>query len=165
MRSDVVRWIAVVLITPILVLGAISRATFRSHCHDEHGMHLHAVVMIADGMLTAAGHADDHGHGHAALGSDSRDGGEHVCHELGKVPCCLIICFNAHKQLPTRTVGFKEQLSRAAMFAMAVVALPPYLGLNLSVGLPGGALNGGPMDLLALRAGDRLVRTSRALLI
>jgi hypothetical protein len=164
-RSSMARWLAVLLIAPILVFGISMRAKFLAHCHHEQQVHLHPVAVLANSELCAADHAGDDGHGHASLGSDRPDGGQRVCREFGKAPCGLIICFDVHKQLPTRTLDFGKPLSRAAIVAIAACVPSKSQYLDLRVGSPGGALNGGPMHRLSLKAGDRLVRTSRALLI
>jgi hypothetical protein len=169
MRSNVAHWLAVVLIAPMLVLGAFNRATFLAHGHDDHGMHLHQVGVHYDGKLTAADHADDHadehGHDHGPLPSDNLPDGEQGGTQLAEVPGGVLISFDTHKQLPTRTIDLGKTLSPAVVVAFIAFVLPISPDLDLHVGSPGGAFNCGPMNLLALRASDRLVRTSRALLI
>jgi len=165
MRSDAARWLAVLLIAPILVFGASNGATLLAHGHDEHGMHMHAVWVFDDGKLAAADHADDHCHDHAAVPSEVPGDGEQDGEKLADVPCGIIVSFNVHMQLPTRSVDREKILSPAKVFAIVACVVPTLRDLDLHVGSPGGALNGGPMNLLALRACDRLVRSSRALLI
>jgi len=165
MRSEVARWLVVVLIAPLLVLGTFNPATFLAHGHDEHGVHLHALDVFDGTKLAAADHADDHGHDHAALPSEVPADEERDGSELAEVPDGVIFSFDVHTQLPTRSVDLGRTLSPAVMFAIVAFVLPTSPDLDLHVGSPGGAFSGGPMNLLALRAGDRIVRTSRALLI
>lgn len=165
MRSNVARWLAVVLIAPILVLGAFNRATFLAHGHDDHGMHLHQVGVHDAGKLTAEDHADDHGHDHGPLPSDAPTHEEQGGTQLAEVPGGVLISFDTHKQLPTRSLDLGKTLSPAVVVAFIAFVLPISPNLDLHIGSPGGAFNGGPMNLLALSASDRLVRTSRALLI
>lgn len=165
MRSDVARWLAVVLIAPLLMLGSFNRATFLAHGHDDHGMHLHQVGALDGREFAVEDHHDDHGHNHAVLPSEAPTDVEPDDDELAEVPDGVIISFDDHKQLPTRNIDLGNALSPAVIFAVVAFALPTSPDLDLHVGSPGGALSRGPMDLMALRAGDRIVRTSRALLI
>jgi hypothetical protein len=161
MRSNMARRLAVVLIAPMLVLGAFNRATFLAHGHDDHGMHLHQVGVHDDGKLTAVDHVDDHGPLPSDAPMDEEQGGT----QLAEVPDGILISFDAHNQLPTRSLDLGKTLSPAVIVAFIAFVLPTAPHLDLHIGSPGGAFNSGPMNLLALRASDRLVRTSRALLI
>jgi hypothetical protein len=151
----------VVLIVPMLVLGTFSRATFLAHEHDEHGVHLHPVGAFDEGELAAEVHASYHGHDSATMPSDLIVGGD----ELAESPCCFITCFDVQTQLPTRTMDLRKPLFPEAVFPIVAMVLPILPDLDCQVGSPGGSTKGGPMGLLALSASDRLVRTSRALLI
>jgi hypothetical protein len=165
LRSGLASWLAVVLIAPLVVLGAFNRATFLAHGHDDHGMHLHAVGILHTDSLDSEGHTHGHGRPHSGRRFDCGVSDDHVCCDTGEVPCGELHCVDVHKLLPKRSATFKKSLSPAAVFAMVAFVLPTSPDLNLHVGSPGGGARDGPMDLLALSANDRLVRTSRALLI
>lgn len=164
-RSEVARWLAVLLIAPMLMLWAFNGATFFAHGHNVCGMHLHPVVVLGDDRLGVADHADVHCHDHAALPSEVPENGEQDGKQLAEVPGGIIFSFEVQMQLPTRSVDLEKTLSPATVFAIFAFVLPASPDLDLHDGSPGGTLNSGPMNLLSLRAGDRLVRTSRALLI
>jgi hypothetical protein len=165
MRSDMVRWLAVLLVVPVLVFGVANGATFLAHGHDDHGMHLHAVGVLDDGKLAAADHAEDHGHDHAVPPTDLPADGQTDDSQLAETPGGVLVSFGVHKQQPVRGVDLTKTLSPAAIVAIVIFALPTSPDLKCHVGSPGGVFEGGPLDLYALRASDRLVRTSRALLI
>jgi len=166
MRSDVMRWLAVVVLAPMMAIHTFSGAQFLAHDHDDHGTHLHAVGPLTGAELAAADHADDHGHDHGVQPSDCSvpcDGAEGELQ--GEVPEGVIVSIDVHKQLPPRGTDLGKSLLPAMMFVIAVFAMPPSPDFDRHVGSPGGAAGGGPLDLVALSASDRLVRTSRALLI
>lgn len=166
MRSDVMRWLAVVVLAPMMALGTFGGARFLAHGHDDHGTHLHPVGQLKGAELTAADHADDHGHDHAVQPSDCFVPGDGDEGELpGEVPKGVIVSIDDHKQLPPRGTDLGKSLLPAVMFVMAVFLMPPSPDLDRHIGSPGGASSGGPLDLVGLSASDRLVRTSRALLI
>lgn len=171
MRSDVMRWLTVAVLAPIMALGAIGGERFLVHSHDEHGTHWHPLNAPNDTELGTADHAHQHERGHAAPASDctflcdrdqDRDGPDE---EPCEVPEGVIVSIDVHKQLPTRGTDLGKSLLSAATLMIAVFAMPPSPDLERHIGSPGGSLGGGPMDLIALSASDRLVRTSRALLI
>lgn len=167
MRSDVMRWLAAVVLVPLMAIGTFGGAKFLAHGHDDHETHLHPLGLLKVAELAAADHADHHGHDHDVLPSDRSvpfdgdEGGE----EPAEVPEGVIVSIDVHKQLPTRGTDLGKSLLPAVMFVIAVFAMPPSPDLERHVGSPGGAIGGGPLDLVALSASDRLVRTSRALLI
>jgi hypothetical protein len=150
--TQAARWLAVILIAPLLMLGTFHQATFLSHCHDDHGVHLHPLEAGEIVKFSAAAHAADHGHDHTDAGAD--DGPEGV-----------VISVDAYESMPTRGVELGKALSTAAVAVMVTFDLLASPDLGQHVGSPGGTRPRGPMDLLAISAGDRLVRTSRALLI
>jgi hypothetical protein len=69
-----------------------------------------------------------------------------------------------HMQLPTSRADFSTSLARSAMLVIEMV-LPRTPVAVLQLRSTDGVLGRGPANLLGLCAGDRLVRTSRALLI
>jgi len=167
MRSDVMRWLTVVVLAPMVAIGTFGGAQFLVHGHDDHGTHLHPVGPLKGAELAAADHADHHGHDHALPPSDGTDpsDGDEGGEQSGEVPEGVIVSIDIHKQRPTRGTDLGKSLLPAAMFVVAVFVMPPSPELDRHVGPPGGAASGGPLDRVALSASDRLVRTSRALLI
>jgi hypothetical protein len=165
LRSEVSRWLAVVLIAPMLILGMFNGTAFLAQAHNEHGVHLHSVRVLDGGSLAAADHAVDHGHEHEALPDHGSANGDEDGEGLAEVPQCVIFAVDVHKQLPTRSLDLRKSLTPAAFIAVMAFVIPTSPDLDRHVGSPGGAAQSAPMDLLALSASDRLVRTSRALLI
>ncbi len=161
------RCLLVAVLIPILALGTFGGTQFLAHSHDEHGLHLHAVGQLKGDRLAAAIHADHHGQDRAVQPSDWTDpcdDGE--CREgLDDEPEGVIVSIDVHKQRPTRGTDLAASLLPAVMLTIAVFEMSPSLDLDHCIGSPGGALGGGPLDLVALSASDRLIRTSRALLI
>lgn len=162
MRTDAPRWLSVVLIAPMLLLGAFNRTAFLVHGHGDQGMHLHPVAVLDDGRGAAEDRADHHGHDHAACRCDAFADWERDCHECAGIPCGVVISFDVDALPPTRALDLGKTLPPAAMHALVLPAPPEP---DRSLGSSGGAFNRGPMNLLALSAVDRLVRTSLALLI
>lgn len=165
LRLSIERWISVSLVVLMLVVGMFSRATFLSHEHDGHGMHMHHVSAHDDGKLTAVDHADDHGHDHGPPPSNVPTDQPQSGLQLAEVPGGILISIDAHMQMLPRGIDLGKTLSRAICVALIAFVLPTAPHLDEHVGSPGGGLYGEPMNLLALSASDRLVRTSRALLI
>jgi hypothetical protein len=165
MRSDVARWLVVVLIAPLLVLGVLNRAALLAHGHDDHGLHLHPVGLLHVGGLAIDDHASLHAHDCETSLSKLPAACDARGDELTETPCCFIICIDFHKQLPTRTACLRNPVCPEVEFPIVAFVMPRSPDLDVHVGSPGGELNDAPMHLLALRASDRLVRTSHALLI
>ncbi len=136
-----------------------------AHGHDEHGIHLHPVKALDRVTLTAADHADHHGHDHAAVPSDDALSETDACDDFTEVPDGVVVAFDDHKQLPTRGIDLSKSLAPIAVFMAAVFALPTSPDVDRHIGSPGGSWRNGPLNLFALSANDRLVRTSQALLI
>jgi hypothetical protein len=159
LRAEMARWLAVALLIPLMTLGSFGGGQFLAHGHDEHGTHLHPVGSLDDGKLAASAHADHHGHDHSPSPSDlpvdeDRD-------DDGEVPAGVIVSIDVHKPLPARGIDLGETLLPPAPFVIAVFAMAPEPDLDRHIGSPGGK----PLGLIGLSASDRLVRTSRALLI
>lgn len=169
LRSDVARWLVVVLIAPMLLLGAFNGATFLAHRNHEHGVHLHPIGLLHSGVLAMDDHASCHGHDDASLPAErpaeGDQEGDQGGDELKAGPCCFIVCLDVQKQLPTRNLGLRKSLFPEAVCPIVAHVAPKLPQLDLSVGSRSGSLHDGPMHLILLGAGDRLVRTSRALLI
>jgi hypothetical protein len=164
-RSEVTRWLAVVLLAPLLALGTLGGQQFLAHGHDEHGTHLHPVLMADGGQFDAADHADHHGHEHPGTPPEA-PGEEDDGGDSDQVPNGVRVSLPGHKQLPARGMSIGKTLS---LIPAAVVLTPSVTVLlpdpNQRAGPPRGLPGRGPMHLQRLSAGDRLVRTSRALLI
>jgi hypothetical protein len=158
----VARWIVAALVIPMMALGVFNRAVYLSHTHDDHGLHLHSLSAWDGGMLDPAHHLADHGHPEVP-GHIPADGEEHGL-ELAVVPGTVVITPEAPKQLPPRGLDLTKTLTPVAILVIAVFALPAPPDPGLHIGSPGGHASG-QMDLLARGAMDRLVRTSRALLL
>lgn len=121
---------------------------------------------IADrGKLTANIHAEHHGHDHASLPSDVPAQQVREGDAPDEAPDCFIVYVDSHENLMARDIGLGKAKSTAVAFAIVASVLPPTPDLAPPIGSPGGAPKGGPMSLRGLSACDRLVRTSRALLI
>lgn len=160
------RWLAVVVLAPLLSLGSFLGPQFVAHSHGDHGTHLHPASLLRGAELVAEIHADHHGHDHevAHRPADSSDGSP-CGEESDEVPDCVIVAIDLEKSLSSRAAGFDKTLLPAAIFVMAAVVMPPSQDLDYHTGSPGGLGVGGPLDHVALTASDRLVRTSLALLI
>lgn len=165
MTSDACRWLAVVVLTPVLMLGAFRGTDLLAHGHDDHGLHFHASHSAGYGALAWAGHAADHGHEHPDLPSDLPPAEEGGRGEQGQVPPGVVVSLPDHEQLPTRGTDLSKTLSPVPVFILVAFVVQPSPDLGRRAGSPSGPPEGGPLDLRALSAGDRLVRTSRALLI
>jgi len=171
-RLEMVRWLVVLLIAPLLVLGALSPVTSHTHCMDEPGVQLHLAVEFEYGVRVGACHGDDHGHRHVhhcghshAQGLlDFASGGEPNLDECDTLPCYLVGCFVPVAVLQ-RSFDSVRTLRAVTTFVLVAFVLPRSPDLDRSLGSPGGLSGGKPMDMLAITASDRLVRTSRALLI
>lgn len=153
------------ILTPLLVLAPLGGSTFLSHGHDEHGAHLHAAGLLHGGMLALADHAKDHGHEHSMPPKLASDGEQESGSEQGEVPEGTIVSLAQPKQLPQRSLDLAQALCPSALMAIAIMVMPAAPHLERQAGSPGGLLDGEPSNLRPLTAGERLVRTSRALLI
>lgn len=167
MRSGVLRWLAVVVLAPMLALSTFGCAAFLVHGHDDHGTHLHPVSPLKVSKLAAAEHDNHHGHSHSlssadrACVPDEESGGV----EPDAVPAGVIVSIDSHRQLTTRVTVLGNVLLPPATFTITVFVMPTSPDPDRQAGSPGGLVFGGPLDLAALSASDRLLRTSRALLI
>lgn len=172
------RVLALALI-PMLVLGAFGGTTFLAHAHDGHDAHLHASPSIEKAHLSA----DQHRRAHA-LDIVTCDGGHvgRVAHfNSGEVPAEpiehpdlpapvedpkeLVITFPDHEQLVSRGIDLSQSLHAAQVFQCARAWLWTQPHVEQDEGSPGGSVARFPLHLSALTAGQRLVRTSSALLI
>lgn len=179
MRSDLARWIAVAVFTPLLVLSAFGGTTFLAHGHDAHGLHLHAGHSVQGAEYSAARHIAAHDQGRCVLDGASADAdhgpaesqrgcpadNEPAPSDADHPPVGVIVSVPDHDQIPTQPAELSKALSAIATILFVEFQLPACPAVERCISDPGGRVGHGPRDLVAVRAGDRLVRTSRALLI
>jgi len=178
-RSQWARCVLAVALIPILVLGAFGGTTFLAHAHDGHDSHLHAAPSIDEARLAADQHRLAH-----ALGAATCDGGQagrdgHS--NSGGVPAepiedpdvpapvedpsGLVITIPDHEQLVSREIDLSQTVQAAQVLHCALAWFWTQPHVEQDEGSPGGSTASGPLHLTALTAGQRLVRTSNALLI
>jgi len=162
MQSLAMRWLAVVLLSPLLALGTFAGAEFLAHQHDDHGTHFHATDLDAHRKLAALSHAADHGHHHPA---DLTADGDPTSVEGELPPPGVVVAVPDQEQIPSRSLDLCQALSRASVCLVSLFLAPHSPDLDRHIGSPGGRGDWDPQSLCALRTGDRLVRTSRALLL
>ena len=165
MRSDITRLLILILLMPVLCLGALGGSLFLAHCHDEQGMHRHPVTALYPVTSTVACHAHDPRHDHAGVHSSDLLSETGICEESCEVPGCVFVTVDNHKQLPTRGMDLRKLLTSVTVFVDVRFALPTSSEVLRQIGPPGGRRSSSPLNFFALSASDRLVRTSKALLI
>lgn len=169
MRSAWARCVLAVVMIPLLVLGVFGGTTFLAHAHDGHHLHVHASSSVAEARLAAERHREAHASGAADCGHHHDDHGAgdgyHGAPATGDESDGFIVTVPDHEQLSSRGAELSDALG---------VALPVVFDVSLAwaepdlfedTGSPGGRWCDGPRHLCALTAGQRLVRTSLALLI
>jgi hypothetical protein len=149
-----------------MLLAAVARPLagvgVLSHDHHDLGAHTHVVSTFAmasgsDGWHVDGWHADEHQH-HDLPSS-----------EHGTLPLeytgVVIIAYAPNESVPARASATPLDLVMSMWTAAAgwCLHLPPADGPI--PGSPGGSICRGPRHLRALTASDRLIATSRALLI
>lgn len=157
----------------MLALGAFHRATLFAHQHGDGDFHLHRISVLGGARLADAVHSDHHGQDHLGVPTDHCPGGFHGGCSDGdlpgdqpvEAPGCMIVVIDAHEQLLTRGTELGKAVPLAVTFAIVALVLPPSPDLALPLGSPGGVFRCGPMSQRSLSAGERLVRTSCALLL
>lgn len=164
MRSGLARWIVAILVIPVLVLGVFDRVTFLWHGHDGHGVHLHALSASEGGHVAVANHIVDTCHDRSGVPDHISIDHESSGVERAELPDGVIITVDVPETLPSRGGDLTKALNPTVVFTFAVFVLPASREIGLHIGSPGGRVSS-QMDLFALSANDRLVRTSRALLI
>lgn len=178
-RSQWARCVLAVVLIPILILGVFGGTTFLAHAHDGHDVHLHASPSVEEARISANQHRLAH-----ALGTATCDGG-HAGRDghsnSGEVPAEtkedpdfpapvedpseLVITIPDHEQLVSRGIDLSQTLQAARVLHCALASLWIQPPAEQDEGSPGGSIRSGPVHLTALTAGQRLVRTSNALLI
>lgn len=183
MRSQVARWALAAVLMPVLVLGAFGGTTFLIHAHDEHDAHLHASFSIADSRFSAEQHLLAHGtgtcgesHTHQGCHTDC-EGCPHSSPDpieeddypaSSEEPAGLTITIPDHELLVACGIDLSQTLKSAQVVLCVFAWFWTQPDVIEEIGSPGGCgpgCGGGPLQLCALTAGQRLVRTSQALLI
>ncbi len=178
-RSQWTRCVLAVALIPILILAAFGGTTFFAHAHDGHGSHLHAARSVEDARLSAAQHQLAHAVGtatceypadgpndgaHADEFSSSPSHGSDLPAPLEE-PTGLIITIPDNDHLASRGMDWSQQLHVAQVVhdTFAWLWTPPHVAQE--EGSPGGSVTRSALHLSSLTASQRLVRTSKALLI
>jgi hypothetical protein len=180
-RSPVVRGLMVVILVPVLVLGAFGGTTFLAHSHGENDSHVHVSPASKGGSLCPEQHRLVHAPGAAECDGHhpNVDHGEMSDH--GDFPRCadhptpieapdgVLITIPDDEQLVPRGVGLAKTSQPSALFAVACAWLwnPPDVTEHLGSpgGWGGGPTSVTPLHLASLSTVNRLVRTSGALLL
>jgi hypothetical protein len=168
LRSRTLRWVMLMVLSPVMLMGLFRGSAFQLHGHDDHGVHAHAVGGSDQGPLVDADHDIRHGHRHPHVPADSTSPVGVPITDHSESPEGLLVSVPDHDQLPIgRGLDLSTVWSKIAAFAVFDIFAPLWPDLDRRMGSPGGGLpcEGPPRCLCALSAGDRLVRTSRALLI
>lgn len=166
LRSGVVRWVVLLVLAPVLVLGGFAGAEFLAHSHEEHGFHLHAVSSGDARIVSAADHVADHGRDqpdpNAGASSDEQTpaGDEDPAGECDETDG-TIIAIGHHQKAPNRGTSLSTLLTPALTVVAILTPVQPG-PCWVSIAPPRSA---GPVFLSTLKTGDRLVRTSCALLL
>ncbi|MDZ4753466.1 MAG: hypothetical protein SGJ11_03090 [Phycisphaerae bacterium] len=171
MRSNSLRWaVAMALVPLLLVLSLFGGTVFLAHDHDDHddhddhGTHVHAAGKEAGRFFTAAQHIAAHARESESGGPASPDSEGDLPELLGEVEG-LIVSIPDQEQAVARGITAATLLSYLQFVCTVVVlcCIPP--DIVDDVALRGGSCSQSPCHLCALTAGQRLVRTSQALLI
>lgn len=166
------RAVALLLILPIVLASLFGGSSILSHSHHGHGSHWHIAPSRDHANLVAALHQGLH---HAGPLSDSalcpsasdhdRPSDPHTAPEPDAPREGALITLPDHDQSLTRagpllTAPANDHAFILVRWALAPVTLPTRAGPE-----PAGAPPNSPPHLATLRPADRLLRTSRALLI
>ena len=131
----------------MLFLWSFGGTTVLAHAHNDHDTHLHVALSEEAIRLSAEQH--------------------HLAHTSGGGSCDfdVIISIPDHDLMVARGINLSVTLKPARIihFVLAWIWAQPCVSDQL--GSPGGCPPSGPRHLCALTAGQRLVRTSQALLI
>jgi hypothetical protein len=165
------RWLGLIILIPTLLMGILGGTQFLAHGHGDHGVHVHHLHVPP--LDTSALRST-----HDALHHVAHDGHTHPtapqppwAHDAGATfpdhtsPRGALISLPDHDQLPARQVDLGRHLQLATPAPVAIFDVPAAPQLKHHIGSPGGRPAVGPLDLHATSAGERLLRTSRALLI
>ncbi len=151
------RWLAVVLFVPLLSLGILRGASFLAHPHHEDGVHVHA-IMSEDASALSSIRCGSHEHEHDR--PTPRDLPDPI--ELGQAPAGVVVSLPDQQPMPTRSIDLGK-----ALVQVGWVAPLGLIGAECGPdpGRPAAAPTRGLLNLLHLSAVERLVLTSRALVL
>ncbi len=162
MRARACRWLALIAILPTLLLSAFGGAQLLVHSHAGHGTHVHAPPAVEGGGFAPAWHAAHHEHDHPATPTNDPD---HEHHASGAaLPDSVLVSLPDIQPLRGRELACPDpSLSVLASPVLWLTdPLPNQCDYSDERARPAGQA---PLDLIALSAADRIVRTSNALLI
>lgn len=178
MRTKCARVAFALAIIPTLVLGAFGGTTFVAHSHDGHGSHLHASSSLVDAQLEAEQHLLAHASGIATCDDpefsrgcaehdeEPAEHGEGPHHPLPiEEPGEIVITIPDHEQIVARGIDLARTLEASDALQCFLACLWTQTDLSEETGSPGGWVVVPAHYLSAFTAGQRLVRTSQALLI
>lgn len=183
MRSLWMRCLLAVVLIPLMLLGVFGGKTLLAHAHDGHGAHFHVSSSVEGALLAAKGHRLAHASGTAKCSELKCTGDDEGVHEHSGLVAGpdsgksqhnpdpiderdgSVITIPDHEQLVQRGIDLPQAVMvvQAIHHMVAWTWAPPDGGEEM--GSPGGQSPGDPLHLAALTAGQRLVRTSKALLI
>ncbi len=156
-RRDVACVLLVAMTMMVSIVRPFTGTAILLHDHHDSGSHAHVAPVVVIASVTAACHADFH-----------EDTG---VPPLGAWSCSLndthglVIVVVGDPQLPAARLVMPTNLTGktwATVSPWCALLSPP---AGPGPGLSGGGMIGGPRHLRTLAAGDRLIATSRALLI
>lgn len=181
MGSDAARWVALVALVPaLLVSNALGGISVLAHRHDGHGLHVHAADSMRGAEVSAANHLAWHAFGRCT--TTDEDPGEQqrrsvacpddqkrdcpdpmVENEEGRTrtPGGVRLSLPDDDQLPRRGADADLSFLSGAVRALVFIGRPP----DVMCPWRGGPPNSQPPGVCGLRPSDRLMRTSRALLL
>lgn len=152
------------MLVPLMAVGTFGGAHCIVHCHDDSGTHLHSVSSIDGGECVQVAHAAAHQQGDAPSPTDTVALAATDCADQNGNPDGTEVSLGVHKQISPRGPGLAEVLLFTALVSIALPpeTPPPPVPHAGSPGVPHGK---GPVSFIALCANERLVSTSRALLL
>gem|GEM_PF-4114356 len=162
MRSRALRCAMAMVLIPLLVLSVFGGTVFLIHDHGDHG-HVHAAAIKAGRFSAAETFAAHHCKSEStdpAVSDIERDPLELLCTSEGLVVSIPDQDLAAARGVTAVSILCDFQLATAVV---VLCWIPP--DIIDEMGSPGGMCSQGPRHLCALSAGQRLLRTSRALLI
>lgn len=183
-RAEWLRAALAVVMVPIMVVGIFGGTTILAHSHDGHHTHVHAALTEAAARIVAAQHITAHRAG-TPCGLDA----PHLAHadaphdhppvdpnqppsaphgpdpEHVPAPGDTIVLIPDIEQIVVRAVELGPDLTAAGALPLAHHGCTPPSGPAGQLGSPGGHLSAAPWHLCALTSGQRLLRTSQAMLI
>jgi hypothetical protein len=158
LRGNVASVLLVFMILLVAVVRPFAGTAILLHDHHDLGSHTHAAPMMAIAGASGAWHADHH---EDEPGFPANENGGYSIEDTGGT----VISVTTDPHLPARQAATPVDLRFKSLATVAswILLVPPYVGPE--PGSPGGGVSSSPCHLCSLTAGDRLVATSRALLI